>query len=126
MNGDSIPSALGLDFGTTNTVVALSGQCRVGASAGIFDRAPDDHAAWARIQPATGMSNQPLKEQAAEILETECFVEDHRPLEQRARGDALERLDEAAVEWRLKIFADRPWPCLMRDAVPAAFLLPKA
>ena len=107
-------------------VVALPGECGVGTRAGIFDRAPDDHAVRALVEPPAGVFDQFLEEQSPEILEAERAVEDQRALEQRAGRDALERLDEAAVERGLQIFLDRPWPRLMRDAVPALLVFPEA
>src|SRR3546814_3070171 len=89
-------------------------------------RSPDDDAAWSVVERPARVRDQALEEQAAHILETERLAPDHRALEQRARRDALERLDEAAVERRLEIFADRPRPRLVRDAVPAALLFPEA
>ena len=107
-------------------IVALPRQRRIGARAGIFDRAADHDPARAIGERRAAMRDQPLQEQTAEILEPERASENLRALEQRARRDALERLDEAAVERRLQIFRDRPWPRLRRNAVPAALLLPEA
>src|SRR3546814_14318273 len=88
-------------------VVTLPRQLGIGARTGIFDRAPDDDAAWPFVERAARVRDQALEEQAAHILEPKRLAPDHRPLEQWARRDALERLDEAAVERRLQIFLDR-------------------
>src|SRR3546814_15104920 len=91
-------------------------QCGIGARTCIVDRAPDDDASWPFVERAARVRDQALEEQAAHIFETERLAPDHRALEQRARRDALERLDETAVERRLQIFLDRPRPRLVRDA----------
>src|SRR3546814_17446855 len=101
-------------------------QCGIGARTCIVDRAPDDDASWPFVERAARVSDQALEEQAAHIFETERLAPDHRALEQRARRDALERLDETAVERRLQIFLDRPRPRLVRDVVPAPLFFPEA
>jgi hypothetical protein len=117
-----------IDFGAErreHRIVSPAREFGVGPRAGIFDRTADDDAARPLVERAAGMRDEALEEQATHILEAERLVEDHRALEQRARGDALERLDKAAVERRLEIFVDRPRPRLVRDPVPAALLFPE-
>src|SRR3546814_13952018 len=79
-------------------VVTLPRQLGIGARTGIFDRAPDDDAAWPFVERAARVRDQALEEQAAHILEPKRLAPDHLPLEQWARRDALERPDDAAVE----------------------------
>ncbi len=117
------------DFGTErreHRVVTLARELGIGPRARIFDRAPDDDPPRPLVERSPGMRDKALEEQPAHILETEGLVEDHRALEQRACRNALERLDEAAVERRLEIFVDRPRARFVRDAIPAALLFPEA
>jgi hypothetical protein len=107
-------------------VIALASEGGIGAGAGIFHGAADDHPARPIVQPAAGMRHQLLEEEAPEILEAHRLAEDLRAFEQRAGGDALERLDKAAVERCLEELLDRPGAGLVRDAVPPALLFPKA
>src|SRR3546814_3707380 len=50
-------------------VVTLPRQLGIGARTGIFDRAPDDDAAWPFVERAARVRDQALEEQAAHILE---------------------------------------------------------
>src|SRR3546814_19242453 len=81
----------GAEFGE-HRVVTLAREFGIGPRAGIFDRAPDDDAAWSVVERPARVSDQALEEQAAPILQTERPAPDHRALAPRARRAALDRL----------------------------------
>ena len=118
-----------MDFGAEaceHPVIALPGERRVGAAAGIGHRASDDDPAGAIVECAAGMTLQFVKKRLAERFEAQALLEDRRTIEAAAGGDRLERLDETAVLRPGQIFGDRPWPGFDRDTGSGCIVLPKA
>jgi hypothetical protein len=97
--------------GSQRLAVALHGELRVGtAAARVLHRAADQHVLRQMVELRVRMAAQLAEEAVEEILEAPGAAEDIRLLEEPARGEALQRLDEAAVAGELDEALDRPRP----------------
>ena len=95
--------------------VTLHGERGIGAASRIRHRPPDDHLSGKRIELRRGVAPHDLEKRREEILELVRASVDPGRLEEPARREGLERLDEAAVAGVLDEALDRPRSRLARN-----------